>query len=114
MNVKALVGTFNQEEALGGAFSVIVKTGCGTEGALHSTTFRCPLDRPAQPGDTEVTKKQSWLLQTGIKTRLGLREPGPGPGPNTAQLRPSDSPHKNWKVSKLCLRLLTYKWYWSP
>ena len=27
LNVKALVGTFNQEKALVGAFSVIVKTG---------------------------------------------------------------------------------------
>ena len=34
--MKALVGSFNQ--ALVGAFSVIVKTGCGTDGALHSTT----------------------------------------------------------------------------
>ena len=33
-----LVGAFNQEEALGGAFFVIVKTGCGTDGALHSTS----------------------------------------------------------------------------
>ena len=31
LNVKALVGTFNQEKALVGAFSVIVKTDCGTE-----------------------------------------------------------------------------------
>ena len=38
LNVKALVGTFNQEKALVGAFSVIVKTGCGTDGALHSTS----------------------------------------------------------------------------
>ena len=39
LNVKALVGAFNQEKALvGGAFSVIVKTGCATDGALHSTT----------------------------------------------------------------------------
>ena len=36
-NVKALVGTFNQEKALVGSFSVIVKTGCGTDGALHRT-----------------------------------------------------------------------------
>ena len=36
--MKALVGPFNQEKALVGAFSVIVKTGCGTDGALHSTT----------------------------------------------------------------------------
>ena len=39
LNVKALVGAFNQEKALVGAFSVIVKTGCGTDGALHSTMF---------------------------------------------------------------------------
>ena len=36
--MKALVGTFNLEKALVGAFSVIVKTGCGTDGALHSYT----------------------------------------------------------------------------
>ena len=36
--MKALVGAFNQEKALVGAFSVIVKTCCGTDGALHSTT----------------------------------------------------------------------------
>ena len=33
-----LVGTFNQEKALEGAFSVIVKIDCGTDGALHSTS----------------------------------------------------------------------------
>ena len=38
--MKALVGAFNQEKALVGAFSVIVKTGCGTDGALHSTNWR--------------------------------------------------------------------------
>ena len=38
--MKALVGTFNQEKALLGAFCVIVKTGCGTDGALHSTSFK--------------------------------------------------------------------------
>ena len=35
--MKALVGALNQEKALVGAFSVIVKTGCGTDRALHST-----------------------------------------------------------------------------
>ena len=35
--MKALVGAFNQEKAPVGAFSVIVKTGCETDGALHST-----------------------------------------------------------------------------
>ena len=36
--MKALVGAFNQEKALVGAFSVIVKTGCGTDGALLQIT----------------------------------------------------------------------------
>ena len=37
--MKALDGAFNQEKALVGAFSMIVKTGCGTDGALHSTSY---------------------------------------------------------------------------
>ena len=37
LNVKALVGAFNQEKALVGAFSVIVKTGWGTNGSFYST-----------------------------------------------------------------------------
>ena len=37
LNVIALVGAFNQKKALVGAFSVIVKTDCETNGALHST-----------------------------------------------------------------------------
>ena len=32
LNVKALVGTFNQVKSLEGAFSVIVKTDCETDG----------------------------------------------------------------------------------
>ena len=35
--MKALVGAFNQEKALVGAFSVIVKTGCGSDGSFYST-----------------------------------------------------------------------------
>ena len=34
LNVKALVGAFNQKEALVGAFSVIVKTNCETDGSF--------------------------------------------------------------------------------
>ena len=50
-NVKALVAS-HQEKALVGAFSVIVETGCGTDGALHSTTIY-----------TEVeTITRTWLL----------------------------------------------------
>ena len=37
LNVKALVGAFNQEKALG-AFSVVVKTGCGTDGSICGTS----------------------------------------------------------------------------
>ena len=35
--MKALVGDFNQEKDLVGAFSVILKNDCETDGALHST-----------------------------------------------------------------------------
>ena len=40
--MKALVGAFNQEKALVGAFSVIVKTGCGTDGPLHVHSSTSP------------------------------------------------------------------------
>ena len=36
LNVKVLVGAFNQEKALVGAFSVIVKTGCETDGSCYN------------------------------------------------------------------------------
>ena len=36
--MKVLVGAFNLGKALVGAFSVIVKTDCETDGALHSTS----------------------------------------------------------------------------
>ena len=35
--MKALVGAFNQEKTLVGAFSVIVKTDCATDGSFYST-----------------------------------------------------------------------------
>ena len=44
--MKALVGAFNQEKALVGAFSVIVKTGCETDGALHSTNMNTSPEKP--------------------------------------------------------------------
>ena len=44
--MKALVGAFNQEKALVGAFSVIVKTGCETDGALHSTSGEWKMQLP--------------------------------------------------------------------
>ena len=35
--MKAVVASFNQEKALVGAFSVIVKTDCETDGSFYST-----------------------------------------------------------------------------
>ena len=37
INVKALVSALNQEKALVGAFSVIAKTGSGTDGSVYCT-----------------------------------------------------------------------------
>ena len=37
LNVKELVGAFNQEKAIEGTFSVIVKTDCETDGSFYST-----------------------------------------------------------------------------
>ena len=37
--MKVLVGAFNQEKALEGAFSVIVKTDCETDGPFYSTRY---------------------------------------------------------------------------
>ena len=39
LNVKALLGSFNQEKALVGAFYVIVKTDCETVQHQHKKTF---------------------------------------------------------------------------
>ena len=36
-STSGVIGTFNQEKAFVGAFSVLVKTDCETDGALHST-----------------------------------------------------------------------------
>ena len=38
--MKALVGAFNQKKALVGAFSMIVKTGFGTDGSICGTTSK--------------------------------------------------------------------------
>ena len=48
----ALVGAFNQEKALVGAFSVIVKTDCETDGSSAAlvnieSTLQCKIDRAA-------------------------------------------------------------------
>ena len=37
--MKAVKAAFNHEKALVGAFSVIVKTGCGTDGSIYGTNY---------------------------------------------------------------------------
>ena len=56
--MKALVGALNQEKALVGAFSIIVKTGCGTDGALHSTRN---LFHSQVPGRAEINQQATVL-----------------------------------------------------
>ena len=43
LNMKALVGTFNQEKVLVGAISMIVKTGCETDGSSAALVKRLQL-----------------------------------------------------------------------
>ena len=57
LNVKALIGTFNQEKALVGAFSVIVKSDCGTDGSLYSTTYlSVPGEHAEPPGGVHAAR----------------------------------------------------------
>ena len=51
LNVKAIVGAFNQEKALVGAFSMIVKTYCETDGSFHSTNPGAPREVQARAGE---------------------------------------------------------------
>ena len=44
LNEKAVVAAFNQEKDLVGAFSVIVKTGCVTNGQFYSTSWDAELE----------------------------------------------------------------------
>ena len=47
--MKVLLGAFNQEKALVGAFSVIVKTDCETNGSFYSTSQKaCSMQSPAE------------------------------------------------------------------
>ena len=62
--MKALVGAFNQEKALVGAFSVIVKTNCETDGS-----FYCTINK-SNPVYCESQNFVS-LVRSKCKTRLG-------------------------------------------
>ena len=47
LNVKAVLAAFNQEKALVGAFSLIVKTDCETDGSFYSTSQHSGVRPPA-------------------------------------------------------------------
>ena len=47
--MKAVVAAFNQEKALVGAFSVIVKNGCGTDGSICGTIYSQLIRRVQRP-----------------------------------------------------------------
>merc|ERR1711949_84386 len=62
LNVKALVGAFNQEKALVGAFSVIVKTDCGTDGSFYSTTKNSSSSWLVTEVKLEVNQRNALIL----------------------------------------------------
>ena len=62
--MKALLGAFNQEKALVEAFSVIVKTDCETDGALHSAS-------------SHLVSAERQQLPGRHKVRIGLQQLGP-------------------------------------
>ena len=56
--MKAIIATFNQEKALVGAFSVILKTDCETDGSFYSTNHRrCVLVRVNSSGPQIILDK---------------------------------------------------------
>ena len=67
--------SFNQEKALVGAFSVIVKTGCGTDGALHS--INQDHSRTSHPGHgvtAPALVRFSGPLSTNTESTIAARE----------------------------------------
>ena len=49
-----VVDAFNQEKALVGAFSVIVKTNCETDGSFYSNNFYAGFERIGNIGIAEL------------------------------------------------------------
>ena len=62
--MKALVGTFNQEKALVGAFSVIVKIDCGTDGSFYSTSLN-----PGSRKTANHSASEAWMDSSIAQTR---------------------------------------------
>ena len=72
-NVKALVGAFNQEKAVVGAFSVIVKTYCETDGS-----FTALVDIQSIKTNYSLTSADASLTPA---SSLAWSMAGSGPGP---------------------------------
>ena len=77
--MKALVGSFNQEKALVGTFSVIVKTDCATDESFYSTTrdwqpSPWPAARPS-PAPPHKQTQVLWTLGRGL-ARVASRAAG--------------------------------------
>ena len=72
--MKALVGAFNQEKALVGAFSVIVKTGCGTDRSFYSTTSYS--DTPQRSRAPDNTNQYTHDIATTASDGHGDAGPG--------------------------------------
>ena len=67
--MKALVGAFNQEKALVGAFSVIVKIGYGFDGALHSTIEQASRAARGSGGRNKPQHGQTWMVGSDSEIR---------------------------------------------
>ena len=69
--MKAVLAAFNQEKALVGAFSVIVKTDWATDGSLHSTNQYHHHQQEMRPRNQYRDKWRLWKLH-GAANRLEL------------------------------------------
>ena len=85
--MKALVGAFNQEKALVGAFSVIVKTGSGTDGSFYSTNSDIVTVSLAASSSGHVARPAETRQILDLNKYLMSRLP--------ADSRPGDRSHNN-------------------
>ena len=74
--ITVIVGAFNQEKALVGAFSVIVKTGCGTDGSIVELHLSCPDDGSPETNDDSRDVEEVGVGPQELGDILGVRHPG--------------------------------------
>ena len=98
--MKVLVGAFNQEKALVGPFSVIVKTYCETDGALVSTSYRPALTLPRQ-----IVKE----YERAVVFRLGRLRSGGAKGPGLMLVMPCIDSYRC--IDLRCRAVITGDWY---